>query len=136
MANETDKIGTDEIKEIMEKYKEKVSTQLGVPMEEVKSKSGKPVTMEYTQFKKEMLPGHMSLYEKGCNLAESIIKMTPKKEKAAALQESIDISHLNITPTGASSFAMLIPMMVMFLGIIQYVVTGALFFTVFLSPNL
>ncbi|MBN2112462.1 hypothetical protein JW707_05180 [Candidatus Woesearchaeota archaeon] len=130
MPAESDKISTEEIQKVMEEYKQKISTQLGTPLEEVRLR-GAPSSIEYTQFKAELLPAHMTWYEKGCNLAEKLVKMQPKKEKAALMQESIEICHLNITPAGATSFAILVPLIFVILGIIQFILTGSLFFTVF-----
>lgn len=128
---ENDKISRAEIEKVMDEYKQKVATQLGTMPEDVSSIK-RPSSIEYLEFKKEMIPNHMGLYEKACNLAEKLIKMKPKPAKAAALQENIDICHLNITPTGATSFSMILPMAVIFFGIIQFIVTGSLFFTMFL----
>lgn len=131
MPGEYEKISAEEIQKVMEDYKKKISTQLGTSPEDIKGPK-KLISREYLQFKKEMLPGHMSWYEKGCNFSEKILKMKPKKAKVAALQESIDICHLNITPTGAASFAVLIPIAVILIGLVQFIITGSLFFTMFL----
>ena len=45
-------------------------------------------------------------------------KITPDKKKAEELQESINICHLNITPTGATSFAMVAPILFMVIAIL------------------
>jgi hypothetical protein len=133
MPGEYDKISPEEVKEAMDSYKRKVAEQLGTRPEELQSKaSAKTVSVEYSQFKHEMLPTHMGWYEKGCNMAEKLFKLTPKKDKAALLQESIDICHLNITPTGAASFSILVPMILVLIGIMQFILTGSMFFTVFL----
>ena len=128
-----DKISAEEIREAMDGYKKKVAEQLGTGPEDLHSKaSAKTVSVEYSQFKQEMLPTQMSWYEKGCNMAEKLFKMTPKKDKAALLQESIDICHLNVTPTGTASFAILVPIIVVLIGIMQFILTDSMFFTVFL----
>lgn len=130
MPEDTDKISSEEIKKVMDDYKEKISTQLGTAPEEIKY-GKKPTSIEYLQFKKENVSAQMGWYEKACNFSEKIFKMQPKKEKAAVLQESIDICHLNITPTGATTFAMLLPMAVVLFGIMQFILTGSMFFTAF-----
>jgi len=58
------------------------------------------------------------LLEKLCNLCESIIRISPEKSKEQGLQESINICHLNITPQGAASFALLIPIAMIILGLL------------------
>jgi len=133
MPGEYDKISPEEVKELMDGYKKKVAEQLGTSTDDFTSKpSAKTVSVEYSQFKNEMIPTHMGWYEKGCNMAEKLLKLTPKPDKAVLLQESIDICHLGITPTGAASFAVLLPMTVVLIGILQFILTESLFFTVFL----
>ncbi|MBI2548282.1 hypothetical protein HYW21_02945 [Candidatus Woesearchaeota archaeon] len=64
---------------------------------------------EYKEFKASYMPKHMTFYEKACNFSERILQIKPNKESEAVLQESISICHLDITPTGALSFAILGP---------------------------
>jgi len=132
MPGEYDKVSPKEIEEIMGEYKKKVEDQLGAPLEDFASSTKKITSREYIQFKKEMIPMHMGIYEKACNFCAKIIKMSPKKESAAAIQESINICHLNITPTGVTSLSMLVPIAVIIIGMMQYILTSSMFFTVFL----
>ncbi len=120
----------------MEKLLAKYKTQLEVtlsPDDEQVQKVGVIRTREYADFKKEYLPKHMSFYEKACNQTEKIFKIQPDKKKAALLQESIDVCHINITPAGAYSFSLLFPLAYIVLGVfISFVLTqGGLFFPVF-----
>ncbi|MBI2142331.1 hypothetical protein HYU15_02470, partial [Candidatus Woesearchaeota archaeon] len=64
-------------------------------------------TANYTNFKKELLPKHLSLYEKLCNTGEKILKISPDKKKAEELKEQLDLCHLAATPTGTYSLAIL-----------------------------
>ena len=48
-----------------------------------------------------------------CNLSENLVKITPDKKKEEGLREAINICHLNITPVGATSFAMIAPLFTM-----------------------
>ena len=121
MASEIDK---QKLQTLMELYKKQLEKELGAKLEEQPSKA--TTTKEYQQFKAEFLPRRMTFYEKLCNLSERLLKIKPDASKAAILQESIDITHLSITPAGAISFSFLIPLFA--------TVVGALFaFLVFQS---
>ncbi len=80
--------------------------------------SGKIISKEYEIFKEELLPVKMTLYEKACNTAENILKITPDKKKLPEIQKNIDSVHLQITPTGVYSLSIIGPMILMFGGII------------------
>lgn len=119
----SDKIELNEKKyqELLEKYKHKLKTTLnekedGAKSSDEYSDDEKITSVEYEQFKKEYLPTHMSLYEKACNFSEKVLKIKPDSVKEKLLQESIDICHLNITPSGATSLSLLVPFVVMIFG--------------------
>jgi len=110
MAKEIDK---QKLRDLAEIYKNHLEKELGAKVEDFPAK---PTTIEYQEFKSEFLPKHMTLYEKFCNLSEKILKIKPDEKKAAAIQEAIDIIHLNITPAGVISFSFLIPMLSAVIG--------------------
>src|SRR3989338_3359322 len=58
----------------------------------------------------------LTIYEKLCNWAENTLKIKPDANKEADLKESIDIIHLNITPTGVTSFSIIAPLAVFVVG--------------------
>ena len=103
-----------EIQQILEKYKHRLNEELGASED-----APMPVinTREYQQFKDDILPGHFSYYEKLCNLSERILKIKPDKKKVPDIEESIRTAHLNVTPTGTTSFALLAPFFVILSGI-------------------
>ena len=103
MPSEIDK---QKLLNLMEIYKKHLEKELGAKLE---SQPLQPTTKEYQEFKEDFLPKHMTLYEKLCNFSEKLLKIKPDANKAAALQEAIDITHLNITPSGAISFSFLMP---------------------------
>jgi len=110
-------IETDEVKKILEKYEKKLQGKVGnVEFEEYRS--NEEFSKEYLIFKEELTSPTVGFYEKMCSFAESILKTEPKGEDKDQLKEAIEISHLNVTPRGAYSFALL---MVIFL-----VIAGAL----------
>ena len=64
---------------------------------------------EYKIFKKEERISRISktLYENLCNLSERIIKVKPDKATEKKILKAIRVTHLNITPTGVASLAIL-----------------------------
>ena len=119
-------IDEEELKEIVSKYKEKLKGSMQFSKElPVKFKFSK----EYQIFKKEVMPAHFSFYENACNYFEKIIKFRLDKKKKEALQESINICHLNITPEGSFSFSIIIPLVIIFFGsMFSYLISGSFFF--------
>ena len=102
-----------DIRKILSKYREKLNEELNTPIEETR----KEVTStEYIEFKKDFLPNQFSLYEKLCNLSEKILKLKPDEKTANLIKESINICHLNVTPIGTESFAILIPLIIIIFG--------------------
>ncbi len=102
----------DEYQELLAKYKAKIKEEFG----EEAVNTPKISTQEYTQFKKELYPLHYSLYEKACNTSEKILKLQEDPTKAIKIQEDLDLCHLNITPAGALSFAILAGLFIMVFG--------------------
>jgi hypothetical protein len=111
---------------LLNRYKAKIESELeGHISQQV------PETKDYHDFKKEIIPPHMNNYEKICNLSEKILNLKPDSKKAALLQESIDSAHLNITPTGAASFAILAPLTLIVLGgLLSFIVFKSMMFVV------
>jgi hypothetical protein len=125
-------ITKDEMEKLLAKYKTQLEVNLTPGDEEVQS-IGVIRTREYAEFKREYLPKHMSFYEKACQQAEKFMKIAPDPKKAALLQESIDVCHLNVTPAGAYTFSLMFPIAYMLIGVmISYVLTGGgMFFPAF-----
>ncbi|MBU1201157.1 MAG: hypothetical protein KJ583_01645 [Nanoarchaeota archaeon] len=102
---------SDDIEQFKEKYKSKLKSQL-------RGEDPVPISSnDYEDFKKDYLPKHMNFYEKGCNLAEKIFHIKPDKKKIPEYKEAIDICHLNITPTGAASFPILMFLIFLLIGL-------------------
>ncbi len=134
MADLSDK----DIQEFKDKYKKKLDQQLD-------KKTGKSVpflsqvqpvaSREYTQFKRDYLPKHLSLYERACQISEKILSIKPDKKKIPEIQEYIDITHLNVTPAGTASLAFVLPVLIIFASLLFGIVFpfamgygGSLFF--------
>ncbi|MFW6013786.1 MAG: hypothetical protein ACOCZQ_00215 [Nanoarchaeota archaeon] len=102
----------EETRKILEKYKKKLAESFD---EELKDDSGqfteKTITSrEYKQFKESLKSPHFNFYEKACNICEGILKISPDKKSEKDMWDAIETAHLNVTPTGVSSFAILGPM--------------------------
>lgn len=121
-----DKIGNDEIKDIVKKYEKRISKQ--IPGFDADVKSNEAFSREYELFRKEALGKKITRYEKYAKLASSIIGVKPKESDLPILEESIKVTHLNITPRDAASFATVVALMVMvmgvFLGVFTYFMDG------------
>ncbi len=112
---------------LVEIYKRNLEKELGAKFEP--QSASQPITKEYQEFKSEFLPKHMSFYEKLCNLSEKTLKIKPNQQNAQQIQDSIDIIHLNITPSGAISFSFIIPVIAaLFGGLFAYLVFQSTFF--------
>ncbi len=85
------------------KYQDSISKQLGSQPKTEHSRS-------YTEFKQTFYPQEFTLYEKICKWCENIVTIKSDQKSTAALAENIRLSHLNITPAGALSFALIIPL--------------------------
>ncbi len=94
---------SDDYQQLLQKYKAKISQEFG----EKPTVTPKVTSKEYGEFKRELYPARYSWYEKACNLSEKILKLKVSGAKAEALQKEIKACHLNITPSGSLSFAIL-----------------------------
>ena len=93
----------DDYQDILQKYKAKVAKEFG----ETSPQDIKVTSREYTEFKRELYPAHYSLYEKACNFSQQILKLKVDPEKSVKVQKNLDICHLNVTPSGVTSFSIL-----------------------------
>ncbi|MBI2139990.1 hypothetical protein HYU14_03630 [Candidatus Woesearchaeota archaeon] len=119
-----------DIAELMQRYKQKLEGQLGGPLRQEQPQEA--VSKEYLEFRKEILPAHMGWYERLCNLSEKLLAIKPDKAREQEIIESLQITHLNITPAGASSFAFLTPLAVILLAIfLSMAFLKSFFFVIF-----
>jgi len=109
--------------EIIKKYKERLETELGA----------RPIiSREYKQFRKEIIPRKLTFYERLCKISEKTLRIKPDEKKSKILQESISICHLEMTPSGAVSFSILIPLLsFIILSLLSYVLIQSIFFILF-----
>ncbi|MDO8555956.1 MAG: hypothetical protein Q7R96_02170 [Nanoarchaeota archaeon] len=99
-------------KEILNKYSKKIGELIDT------TDTSTLFSQEYTIFRRESLSKQVTRYEDWCNTAVNILKVTVKPAEEALLQENIVLAHLDITPTGAASFAALVGIFTTLLGII------------------
>lgn len=126
----------DEMTHISDIFKERLEAEINGT--EVSSGLSTVQTRNYNQFKKQYLPKRMTIYEKICQFSEKTLPFKPDEKKAPALQEAINICHLNTTPTGVYSASILIPLaLVLFAMVVFFMIpmllggTGNLFFVMF-----
>lgn len=119
-------IAKERIRDLSREFGKKLQEGLGKKQEEV----GPVASREYKQFKESYAPKKEGFYEKACNLSEKILPIAPEKKDLQEMEESIKISHLNITPKGAISFAILGPLaLVMVIILLFFLIPFILFGT-------
>jgi Flp pilus assembly protein TadB len=101
---------------ILDRYGSKLGDQFQSTMDQP---SNGTFTKDYESFRNEALRVENSLYERACNFAGSIIELAPSnKEQKQRLAVAIESLHLNITPAGAYTLAVLIMCSFVLLGIL------------------
>jgi len=121
------KIEKQKMQDLIEAYKMQIEKELGARVY-----TPKVVSKEYQEFKKELMPPHLTLYEKLCNLSEKILKIKPDPNKEKIIAENINVAHLNITPSGVISFSFLAPILIIIFGpLFSFLFLQSLFFVLF-----
>ena len=101
-----------DIQDLVKKYKQRLTREIEGKLEVAPDFKSR----EYHEFRKDMVPSHLSIYEKACKISEKTLKIAPDKKLAPKLEKAIETCHLNITPTGATSLAILAPIVVILAG--------------------
>ena len=126
-----DRIEKKEIEDIMVKYREKLGREFKESLTE-ESEVSTVTSQDFSQFKKEYMPKRLTIYEKLCSISENILKITPDKKKIQEYEEAIRICHLNVTPSGVVSFAILAPLALILVGsIASFILLQSTFFIIF-----
>ncbi|MBS3119670.1 hypothetical protein J4475_02510 [Candidatus Woesearchaeota archaeon] len=111
---------------VKDKYLLRLSQELGGQVNDEQK------TSNYLEFKKNFLPRHLTIYEKLCNISEQVLHIGPDKKKAEQLKQDIEVSHLEISPAGATSFAYLFPLVVFVLGsLLSFLAFQSMFFVAY-----
>ncbi len=106
-------VGQDDYQQLIQKYKQRIEKEFGSA---AAASSSQPPSKEYTEFKQELYPARYTFYEKACNFSAKILNLKPDPQKAIVMQKNLDTCHLNTTPTGVLSFAVLAGLSVMVFG--------------------
>ena len=115
--------------DLVAKYKHKLSEQLEL---QASAGSAQVFSREYQIFRKEILPPHMTAYEKLCNFCEKLLKLKVKPEKAALMNDLINIAHLQTTHAGVLAASIIVPVAFMLIGVaFSLLVFNSIFFTLF-----
>ncbi len=115
-----------DVREILERYKGKLEDgSLDFESSSIGSRGSGVMSREYDIFRREMLEKRVSNYEKWCNVAERILRVRASEKEREGLLKSIETSHLNISPEGATSFAALVSVLVILFGIMIGVLSYA-----------
>lgn len=121
-------LSREETQRFLSKYGDRFASEFGIKQ----SPTPRITTVSYQKFKQESLPGQLNWYERGCALAEKIVKFKLSKDRMEELSEHIRIGHLNITPYGAEGFAILFPVFYLIIGfLISFAAFDSLFFGMF-----
>ncbi len=105
--------------DILNKYRQKLNDHLDEESEgQVRDSANKLFSQDYISLKKDILSKRRSSYENWCNAFEKIIQFRPGKTLEPELERAIETAHLDITPTGAASFAVFTGFLTILLGII------------------
>jgi Flp pilus assembly protein TadB len=117
----------DETKKIIEKYERRLGGQIRMDPGYGSGDNSGEISREYEQFKSEMIP-QISRYERMCKTLGSIITVRVAEKDAQKLQRSIDIAHLEVTPSQAFGLAFMSALGAFLIGILAgaliYVLTG------------
>lgn len=108
-------INEKEVKDILNKYEGKLRESAGEDPFILKSNV---ISKEYEIFRQEVLERKVTAYEKLCNASEKILKVKVNEKEYERLNESVKISHLNITPEGAASFGVLSGIFLILIGVL------------------
>jgi len=107
-------VGQDDYQQLIQKYKQRIEKEFGSAA--AASSTPKASSREYEEFKQELYPARYSFYEKACNFSTKVFNLRPDPLKAQVMQKNLDTCHLNTTPTGVLSFAVLAGLAVMVFG--------------------
>ncbi|MBI4145914.1 hypothetical protein HY489_01100 [Candidatus Woesearchaeota archaeon] len=115
--------------DLIVKYKVLLEKQLEV---KASAGSGQVFSREYQVFREEILPPHMSAYEKICNSCEKILKLRVNPEAAQKMQLAIDSAHLQVTPAGVLASSFILPTTFLLVGVfVSMLFFNSTFFALF-----
>jgi len=92
---------TSPVDDVLRKYQQRLAASTEgsfLPPSKIQSR-------EYTLFRKEALEKKLTYYESWCQFAERVLPVKVKDKDVPALEESLRICHLEISPNSTASFA-------------------------------
>lgn len=102
--------------DIIKRYKKRISKH--IEEESIgDTASLEEFSREYVKFREEALSRRTTRYENWCNALEKIVQIKPSEKQLPLLRQAIETAHLNITPTGAATFAVVIGLIIIILGL-------------------
>jgi hypothetical protein len=118
-----------ELQNLVDRYKDRLQSQLNTN----EAHDFGVVSREYREFRTELLPHNLSIYEQAAKFCGRLMKPGMKPEQRQSLQEALRISHLEITPEDALATAYVVPMGVLLLGIaVSMLLLGSNFLALFM----
>ena len=98
--------------EILKKYSKKIESQIGSSNQDYTDYS-----KDYMQFKEEMLP-YISRYKNWADSLGNFIKIRLSQKESSKIQRSLDIAHLDVTPSQSAALALIAMFLTLFLTLI------------------
>jgi hypothetical protein len=130
----------DDLERFKHRYSERLQSELGAGGESPSSSGNKTSSRDYDNFRLQYLPRTLSWYEKACRFSEKVFKISPDKKDLPRIQAAIETCHLDVTPAGVTSLALVVPLFIVLASVvfgwgIPYLVSegdfNGLFFVVF-----
>jgi hypothetical protein len=122
----------DEYDDLIVKYKEKIKQEFGDQAANPVNPPSKITSKDYSDFKKELYPGHYGFYEKACNFSEKLLKLKVDEKTGTKIQKNLDMCHLSVTPSGVIALSFLAPIaMILFGSLIAFAIFNMMFFVIF-----
>lgn len=98
--------------EILKKYSSKIESEI-----KTDNSSYKNYSKDYMQFKEEMLPD-ISRYKNWADSLGNFIKIRLSQKESSKIQRSLDIAHLDVTPSQSAALALIAMFFTLFLTLI------------------
>ncbi len=111
----------------MDKYRKKLEKELHP--EDMQPDISNSYSDAYKNFKKDQISAAHGFYEKACAFSEKVLHVTTKPKDEETLKTQMELAHINVTPAGVYSFAVLAGLLV----ILGSVVVGLLLTNLMLS---
>ena len=74
-------------------------------------------SIDYIKFRLESLPKSMNYFERACNFSQKVVNLKADDKTEKRLNELLFAAHVNCTPSGVMSFAMLSSVIVIMFGL-------------------